>query len=123
MLAGARRAQRPLVVGKHAQPPCDPGVIGERDRRELERLVGVDADRQLAGDAMGAVGVTRDPGAMARDPAATVALARQRTRRGAPHLPEVLVAKVEGLAAELAHGIVAERRQAVLAAVQAPSPG
>ena len=67
-------------------------MVGQRNQRELDRLIGVHEHRQLAGDAVIAVGVSRDPGAMTRDPAAALGRSLERARSGAPYLRGILVA-------------------------------
>ena len=122
MLARARRAQRPLVVGEHAQAARGFTVVRERQSRQPHRLARVHEHGQLAVDVALPVLVARDPGAVPGHPAAALARARQRPRGRAPAFAGVLVAQVERLAAELAHGIVAEGREPVLAAVARPRP-
>ena len=51
VLAVARRAEHPLVIGEDAQGSDLMTVVGDREQGEFHRIVGVDEDVQFVADA------------------------------------------------------------------------
>jgi hypothetical protein len=120
---GPRRPEDPLVVGEHAQSAWPVRDVGQGEERELDRVPGVHEDGKRALDAAGDVPEPGDARGVPDHVATSVRIATHRTRRGRPRVAGVVVADVHRLRGGIGHGIVRERREAVLAAVRRPGEG
>ena len=67
-LAGARRPEAPLDVAEHAQAPRRRRRVGQRQHRQLHRIVRRDEDRQLLLEPGDGVLIARDAGRVANRP-------------------------------------------------------
>ena len=93
-------------------------MVGQRQPRDLDRVVHRDELGQLEGDAMRVVGEMRV--AMTVPHQVFAELVPYRERRRAPEHPTLLVAHIEHVARRVAHGIVRPGREQVLLAVDGP---
>ena len=113
-------AQHPLHVAGGGEPAHAAGIVADLQHRELHRRVGGHVHPDLRADS--ALAVLEH--AVAESVPAHVRLhAPARHGHGRPEVPGLLVAKIIGLAAGVAHRIVAPRSQAELVRVFRPGIG
>ena len=119
----SRRSQRPFAVEEDAQSPRAATLVGQREERELDRILDVDEDLELVAEAVRRAREACDPGAVANDTPAVAGATPHRPRCRRPGRAGLVVADEDRLAGGVAHRVAGMRCEPVLAAVAGPGEG
>ena len=104
----ARRAEHPVVVGEDTQGPRRAVVVGQRQQRELHRIVDFHEHRELVGYPSRHPGEAGDTRRMVDDELTARRVPRHRPRRRRPGISRLVVANEDRLGRRVDDRVVGE---------------